>query len=581
MLKDLHLKELLMVMRLMKERRWYFYLAIMISALCVGSFSIINSFMYKDIMNGIVNKDIELLEHAIKLVVISLILACVVNPISSYVCAYLSKKTVCDLRANLLDHVLKLPRDYFDKIHSGDILSKITNDVSMIDQIYGGQLYNILFHALVGLAATITIFILDLRLASIMVFFGVITTFANTTYAKPVRKSSDKLQSHLGKATQRFLDIVAGVRVIKLFNINKVVVNKFSDANDCVVKEGINLTKKEAEKSSVNMLLSFLTFFGVLGTGSFMVYYNLTDIGTVIAILTLKMQVFCLFEEVGGNIVDIQKSLAGAKRVFDLIYEAEEEHISGVYIEKNELSKRDTAIAFNGVTHSYNDSQNVIDGLSMTIQKDQVTALVGFSGGGKSTIIKLLLGLYVPQKGKIILEGNDDKELDLKTLRRKIAYVPQTSYLFEGSIEENIRFGNPDATKEKVINAAIAANAHDFIMDMKEGYNTSIGEGGEGLSGGQRQRIAIARAIVKDAPILLLDEATSALDSESETLVKEALDRLMKGRTTIVVAHRLSTIENANKIYVIEDGKIAEEGVHEGLLKRAGVYKLLYEAQFS
>jgi len=337
MLKHLHLKELLMVMRLMQKRRWGFYLAIIISALCVGSFSIINSFMYKDIMNGIVNEDIGLLKHAVKLVIISLGLACLVNPITSYICAYLSKRTVCDLRINLLQHVLKLPRGYFDTTHSGEILSQMTNDVSVIDQIYDGQLYNVLFHFLVGVAATIVVFKLDWRLSLIMVLFGVLTTFANTAYAKPVGDASGRLQSHLGKATQSFLDIIAGVRVIKLFNINTIILNGFRKENDKVIEEGLYLTKKEAEKSSVNMLLSFLTFLGVLGAGAYMVYYRITDLGTVIAILTLKMQVFCLFEEVGSNFVDLQKSLAGAKRVFNLINEREESITSGIYIEDSKL----------------------------------------------------------------------------------------------------------------------------------------------------------------------------------------------------------------------------------------------------
>jgi len=395
-----------------------------------------------------------------------------------------------------------------------------------------------------------------------------------------VGDASRRLQSHLGKATQRFLDIISGVRVIKLFNINTIILNGFRTENNKVIEEGLYLTKKEAEKSSVNMLLSFLTFLGVLGAGAYMVYYRITDLGTVIAILTLKMQVFCLFEEVGSNFVDLQKSLAGAKRVFNLINEREESITSDIYIEDSKLSDKNTAVVFDHVVYSYNGHTNTIDDISMTIEKSQITALVGLSGAGKSTIIKLLLGLYVPQDGKIILDGVEDKEINLEELRDRIAYVSQTTYLFEGSIEENIRFGNFSATKEDIVAAAIAANAHDFIRDMPEQYDTAVGEGGNGLSGGQRQRIAIARALLKNAPILLLDEATSALDSDSERLVQEALYRLMKGRTTIVVAHRLSTIQNADKIYVIEDGRVIEEDTHKSLLESTGFYNIMHKTQF-
>jgi ABC-type multidrug transport system fused ATPase/permease subunit len=226
------------------------------------------------------------------------------------------------------------------------------------------------------------------------------------------------------------------------------------------------------------------------------------------------------------------------------------------------------------------DDVEVLHEISLSADQGQVVALVGPSGGGKSTLIKLLLGFYPVRDGEIAIDGRQVEGYSLPQLRSMMAYVPQDAYLFDGTIEENIRYGRPDATRQEVVAAAQSANAHDFILEQPDGYDTPVGERGAKLSGGQRQRIAIARALIKDAPILLLDEATSALDSESEQQVQDALGVLMQGRTTIAIAHRLSTIENADTIYVIDGGKVVEQGRHEELLGRGGLYSRLHELQF-
>jgi ABC-type multidrug transport system fused ATPase/permease subunit len=237
-------------------------------------------------------------------------------------------------------------------------------------------------------------------------------------------------------------------------------------------------------------------------------------------------------------------------------------------------------IACEGLTFQYGDGSRALEGVSLRVEKGCSAALVGPSGSGKSTIIKLLMGFYPPGEGRIVVDGKALGSYRLEDLRRIISYVPQDPYLFSGTIAENIGFGRPGASRDDIMEAAKSANAHDFITALPMGYDTEVGEKGTSLSGGQRQRIAIARALLKDAPILLLDEATSALDSESERLVQDALDVLMKGRTTIAVAHRLSTIQNAGVIYVIDEGRVVETGKHEDLVKLGGVYSRLYNLQF-
>jgi ATP-binding cassette, subfamily B, bacterial len=242
----------------------------------------------------------------------------------------------------------------------------------------------------------------------------------------------------------------------------------------------------------------------------------------------------------------------------------------------------DTAamVELQDIGFSYNGTDRVLDGVSLSIGKGQMAALVGPSGGGKSTVLKMLLGYYPPQEGNIVVNAKSIGQYSLTELRDMMAYVPQDAYLFDGTVEENIWYGRPKATREEVIAAAEAANAHGFITELPEGYATKVGERGTRLSGGQKQRIAIARALLKNAPILLLDEATSALDSESEQLVQDALNRLMQGRTTIAVAHRLSTIRHADVIYVIEGGEVVEKGNHTELAEGEGLYNRLYELQF-
>jgi ATP-binding cassette, subfamily B, bacterial len=307
-----------------------------------------------------------------------------------------------------------------------------------------------------------------------------------------------------------------------------------------------------------------------------MILYKYMDFGTMLAVINLLNGVVFMFTSLGNFIAQIQGSLGGANRVFELLDEPVEP-------ERYVLKKtEDTAamVELQDIGFSYNGTDRVLDGVSLSIGKGQMAALVGPSGGGKSTVLKMLLGYYPPQEGNIVVNAKSIGQYSLTELRDMMAYVPQDAYLFDGTVEENIWYGRPKATREEVIAAAEAANAHGFITELPEGYATKVGERGTRLSGGQKQRIAIARALLKNAPILLLDEATSALDSESEQLVQDALNRLMQGRTTIAVAHRLSTIRHADVIYVIEGGEVVEKGNHTELAEGEGLYNRLYELQF-
>jgi ABC-type multidrug transport system fused ATPase/permease subunit len=320
------------------------------------------------------------------------------------------------------------------------------------------------------------------------------------------------------------------------------------------------------------------------------------EVGTVWAIIHLYGNAGMLFSYMGHVLTSIQRALAGARRVFELL-DWPVEQMEGVSPGKPEspppdregalVAIRDLSFAYEGAFEGEEkDDQDrggdveVLRAIHLSAGRGQVVALVGPSGGGKSTLVKLLLGFYPVREGEIVVDGRRIETYPLARLRSMMAYVPQDAYLFDGTIEENIRYGKPDATRQEVVAAAQAAQAHAFILEQPDGYDTPVGERGARLSGGQRQRIAISRALIKDAPILLLDEATSALDSESEQQVQDALQVLMRGRTTIAIAHRLSTVENADTIYVIDGGRVVEAGKHDALIGRGGLYGRLHELQF-
>jgi ABC-type multidrug transport system fused ATPase/permease subunit len=337
-------------------------------------------------------------------------------------------------------------------------------------------------------------------------------------------------------------------------------------------------------------LVANLARFGLASLGLYVLMRGTVEIGTVWAITHLYGNASYMFGSVGDFMTEIQRALAGASRVFELL-DWPVENVKAVPFretsvptpeqERSMVSITDLAFSYEGDDKEDDgDDVEVLREINMSAGRGQVAALVGPSGGGKSTIVKLLLGFYPVRDGQIVIDGKPIEAYSLPHLRSMMAYVSQDAYLFDGTIEENIRYGKPGASREQIVAAAQAANAHDFIVEQPDGYDLPVGERGAKLSGGQRQRIAIARALIKDAPILLLDEATSALDSESEQQVQDALGTLMEGRTTVAIAHRLSTVENADTIYVIDDGRVVEQGKHEELVGQGGLYTRLYELQF-
>jgi ATP-binding cassette, subfamily B, bacterial len=576
LIRNLHTGEFIRLISLMRERAWVYWISLILGCVTFACNQIIIAFVNKEMLDGVIDGQTWRIMKAVYLALVVLILACIVSPICSYFFERNVKQTMVDIARRLFMHIEKLPMSYYEKNHSGEVISRLTNDFSVFEAAYSSQMNMLVTAVFYGVGSIISMFSLDWRLSLLMVILGIGTTIVSILFTGTMRKIGDRIQSSMGTATQYFGDVLAGFRVMKMFNISDIILKKYIRENNKTCDLRQDIVRKYSEMYSLNYILYVFTRIGIFIVGSFMVAAGQMSFGTVMAIVTLHGGVAFMFFIFGNFFPRLQASLAGAARVFELLDTAEEPE----HYEVGSAPDNEEMITFKNVDFDYETRERVLDRLNISISKGQITALVGTSGGGKSTIVKLLLGFYEPTSGDIIVNGKPLREYTLQELRRLMAYVPQDAYLFEGSVEENIRFGRPNASSEEIIEAAKAANAQEFIEKMPEGYNTMVGERGMKLSGGQRQRIAIARAVLKNAPILLLDEATSSLDSENEQMVQQALGNLMKRRTSIVIAHRLSTIEHADIIYVIDDGKVVEKGNHNDLLDQEGFYKRLCELQF-
>ena len=499
---------------------------------------------------------------------------------------YLWRSSVFEGTANIREavfrHIQRLPLGYHEIHHSGDALSILSNDISAAEKAYQEDLYVLVEASFQGLSAAILMMALNWGLALVIIVSGLVPLLVNTLFAGPLRKVGQDIQSRLGTLSERMTDLLAGFQVIRTFNLGEWILARFSKTNDEVLESSLRRVRLEAALAAGNDFAGVFVFLP-MAVGAYLVLVGRTTFGTYMALVQLSNQINYFVYSLSGVISRIQAALAATDRIFDLLdspLEPEQYAPRLVATLPAISSGQDRLIDFQNVTFAYNGGENILNSISFGVSQGQFVAFAGPSGGGKSTLFKLLLGCYPVKDGIIFVSGKPIHDYKLVGLRDRIAYVPQDAYLFSGTILDNIRYGKPDASAEEIKVAAEEAFAHDFVIDFPEGYQTIVGERGARLSGGQRQRIAIARALLKNAPILLLDEATSALDSESEQIVQQALEVLMKGRTTLVIAHRFSTIVNADTIYVIDGGQVVEQGKHADLMRGQGVYANLYEMQF-
>lgn len=495
----------------------------------------------------------------------------------NYLMSYVGQSVIIDIRAAVFKKLQRLSVSFYDKNKTGTIMSYVTNDVNALQSAMVENTIEMITEGFILIGSVVAMIYLDWRLTLFTVCTFPVVLWFMEFFGKKIRKTGGRIQECTADITSVLQESVASARVIKSFVREDYEVDRFDVENRANFRANMKNAQLMATMTPVVELVAVIGVTMIIWYGGNNVINGTITAGSLVAFLTYAVNISNPIKRLTRVIGNIQKALAAAQRVFMIIDMPEEIAESRDAKQLPEVSGK---VEFQNVSFAYDDKGNVITDLSFSVKPGEVIAIVGPSGAGKSTIANLLPRFYDVNKGDIKIDGHSVREVTLDSLREQVGIVPQETMLFNGSVYNNILYGRLDATKEEIEAAAKAANAHDFIMQLTDGYETKLGDRGVNLSGGQRQRIAIARAILKNPRILILDEATSALDTESERVVQEALDRLMVGRTSFVIAHRLSTVKNADKILVLEKGNLVESGTHDELLALDGLYAHLYKIQY-
>ena len=494
-----------------------------------------------------------------------------------YLVSYIGQRVIVDVRDVLFRKLQRLPISFFDRHQTGEVMSYISNDVAALQSALVERMVEMMTESAIFFGSLVMMVLLDWKLSILTLITVPLVGLAMDIFGKKVRSAGAVIQARMSDITALMQESISSERVVKSFVREEFEIDRFHTQNEL----NFRAVMKDAQLSSLLTptveFLAALAVTVIIWFGGKEVVDGVITAGTLVAFLTYAVNLANPVKRLSRIYAQIQKAMAGADRVFALL--DMEETVTSAPGAKT-LPPVEGRVCFSDVSFSYREDVPALTDLTFTAEPGQMIAFVGPSGAGKSTVTNLIPRFYDVTGGSITVDGCDVRDVTTESLRSQIGIVPQETVLFSATVRENIRYGRLDATDAEIEAAAKSANAHDFIMALPEGYDTEIGERGANLSGGQRQRIAIARAILKDPRILILDEATSALDTESEKVVQAALDRLMVGRTSFVIAHRLSTIIGADRIYVLDGGRVREQGTHEELLAAGGLYAGLYHIQY-
>lgn len=518
----------------------------------------------------------DVLIFMVSIIIITFLLKNIFNYLSMFFITFLRNGVVKNIRNDIYEKMIKLSLSFYSEKKRGDIVARISSDVQELDNSFLSIFELIVKDPLMVLFTLISMFLISPKLSLFVIIFIPICGFVISVVGKSLRRKSLKVQKEQGQFISLVDETLSGMKILKIFNAEKKFFKKFTDSTNRFYKFSNSVLNRKNLASPLSEFLGISSIAGVLWFGGIMVLKeNSLDASAFIVYLGLAYNILTPAKSLSRATYKVKKASAAAERIFHII-----DNETMVVEDENaqNIESFSSGIEINNITFSYED-EIVVDGLNLKIPKGKSFALVGQSGSGKSTLANLICRFYDVSSGSINVDGINIKNLKKDALRNLIGLVTQDSILFNDSIKNNLLIAKPEATNEEIIECLKIANAWEFVSKMPEQIDSNIGDSGNKLSGGQKQRLSIARAVLKNPPILVLDEATSALDSESEKLVQNALENLMKNKTSLVIAHRLSTIQKADKIIVLEKGKIIESGVHKELMKNDGIYSNLVKMQ--
>ena len=553
------------------------FILAMFCMLVVGGLTSALAFLVKPALDDIFMKKNMVMLKWIPVAVITIyLLKGLCNYVQIVLMSFIGQRVVADVRNQLYRAIQGQSMSFFTKHPTGILMSRITNDVNSMQGTVSEAVTSLLKDSFTLVCLIFVIFYRDWQLALVAMVIFPLTIYPIATFGRKMRSVATRTQVTMGTLTTLLQETISGARIVKAFGREDYEGSRFSRENENLLR----LTLKAVSISAISS--PFMEFLGGIGIaaivfyGGYQVIQGVSTPGTFFSFLTALLMLYEPIKRLTNVNNTIQQGIAGAQRVFSIIDTVPEIQNKTGAVPLPAIWK---AIEIRNVTFRYEDVP-VLNRINLTVRAGEAVAFVGMSGGGKTTLVNLIPRFYDVSEGQILIDGLDVRDVTIESLRAQIGMVTQQTILFNDTVRNNIVYGDSGKTEADVIRAAKAANAHNFIMNLPQGYDTVIGEQGTKLSGGERQRISIARALLKDAPILILDEATSSLDTEAEIEVQEALENLMRGRTTLVIAHRLSTIRNADRIVVLVNGEIVEEGTHEALLESRGEYFRLYQMQF-
>ena len=536
------------------------------------------AFMFKYVVDDILIEKNVMMLKLIPFVVVAIYLVKALSDYFSYfLMADVGQRVILNVRDKLYGHIQTLSMPYFIRTPTGVLISRITNDVNMIQSSVTNAVTELIRESLKLLGLVAVVFYRSVELALIAMVVFPLVVYPISQFGRRLKHYSTKSMNVMGHVMSILDEGISGIRIVKAYNMEEYEKERFSTENRRYYRNWMKRIAVRALSSPLMELIAGLAGAFILWYGGMQVVEGSLSAGDFASFILAMGMLYSPIRKLNTVNIEVQEGIAAAKRIFNVLDTTPE---IGDKAGAEDLGRVDGEFAFHDVSFTYTGDEYALTGVSFTARRGQRVALVGESGSGKTTIANLLPRLFEVSSGRIVVGGRDIRDVTMKSLRRNIAMVTQEMVLFNDTIRANIAYGTENATQESIQEAARAARAHDFIMQMPHTYDTVVGESGVRLSGGQRQRICIARAIIKDAPILILDEATSALDTESEREVQAALERLMKDRTTLIIAHRLSTIIRADHIIVLNKGEIVEEGSHQELMEKNGYYARLYTIQF-